>query len=180
MAFNWFRRSTKPKREADPIAAFDAFIEELERQGIQVRRSAATLLALRSDLGRALQRHEQRLSDIEARRKVAGERGDAKAEATLARDAAQAEKLIASTRESLARAEADSELLLEGAQELSNQVTELKAERTQAQARLAAGLLVTDTLKTRTEKIEKVLALDAARDEVERAHALADIYREGR
>jgi hypothetical protein len=30
------------------------------------------------------------------------------------------------------------------------------------------------------ERFEKVLAVDAARDEVERAHALADIYREER
>jgi hypothetical protein len=35
-------------------------------------------------------------------------------------------------------------------------------------------------MRERVDRIEKVLALDAARDEIERAHALADIYREER
>ena len=35
-------------------------------------------------------------------------------------------------------------------------------------------------LREQVERFEKVLAVDAARDEIERAHALADIYREER
>lgn len=179
MAFSLFRKKKKaPAPPKDPIAAYDGFIEELERQGAQVRRSAATLLALRSELARARERNARRLEDILARQQVAQQRTDAKALATLTRDAQQAEKLLDSSKEALARAEVDAQLLLEGAQELSDEVVELKAERSQARARLAAGQLVTDTLKVRTARIEKVLALDAARDEVERAHALADIYRE--
>lgn len=179
MAFNFFRRK-KPKlaAEPDPIAAYDGYLEELERQGAELRKSAATLLTLRSELTRAVERYKSRLDELAQRLKIADERHDAKASGVLERDRLEAWKLLASTEESLARAEADGQLLMEAARENADRSAELKAERTSARARLAAGLVVTDAMRQRSERIGKLLALDAARDEVERAHQLAEIYRE--
>ncbi|MGZ3461402.1 MAG: hypothetical protein ACXU86_23165, partial [Archangium sp.] len=80
----------------------------------------------------------------------------------------------------LHRAEQDGKLLQEAAADLGNRLAELRTERESASARLAVGGLVTGALREQVERFEKVLAVDAARDEVERAHALAEIYREER
>ena len=176
--FGWFRKKKTPPRPADPLAAFDQLIEDLERQGAEVRRSAATLLALKGDLTRGEERYLKRLEELDKRRALAEERGDKQVSAVLLRDKAEAEKLLQSTRDSQARAEKDARLLLEAAADLGRRVTELKAERESASARLAMGGMVTQALKDQVERFDKLMALDAARDEVERAHALADIYRE--
>lgn len=181
MVFKLFsRKKPQPPREPDPLAAYDAFIEDLERQGSEIRKHAAALLTVRGELTRAAQRYEQRLGEIGARKGVAQVRSDAKAAATMDRDRAETQRLLESTRESLAKVEEDAQLLMEAAQDVTAQVTELKAERTSAHARLSAGTVVTEALRARKERFDRVLALDAARDEIERAHALADIYREER
>lgn len=174
------KRKKEPTPPADPLAAFDRLLETLERQAAEVRKSAATLLALKGDLSRALERYTRRLDDIASRRAVAQGRGDAKAVAVLDKDRAQAEALLASTRDSLARADSDGKLLLEAAGELGDRVEELRRERDSASARLTVGGIVTDALKERVARFDQALVVDAARDEVERAHALADIYREER
>lgn len=178
MVFGFLRKKKQPATKQDPLATFDGILEDLERQGTEVRRSAATLLALRGDLTRAQERQRARLTEIRDRLTEANTMGDARAASVLERDEATAQRLLASTEESLARATVDAELLLEAAQGLARQVTELRAERTSAQARLTAGLAVTETMKQRSEELAKLLQLDAARDEIERAHALAEIYRE--
>jgi hypothetical protein len=45
---------------------------------------------------------------------------------------------------------------------------------------LAVGGAISTALREQVERFDKLLAVDAARDEIERAHALADIYREER
>ena len=180
MLFDWLRKKKKPEKPTDPLAAFDQLIEDLERQGAEVRKSAATLLALKGDLTRSEERYVKRLEDIARRRAVADEQGDTKSAAVLERDRSQAEALLRTTRESFTRAEQDGKLLLEAAADIGNRVAELRAERESASARLAVGGLVSQALRERVERFEKVLALDAARDEIERAHALAEIYREER
>ena len=179
MLFGLFRKKDK-KKPVDPLAAFDQLIEDLERQAAEVRKSAATLLALKGELARSVERYARQLKDMEERRVVADSRGDAKSSAVLKRDRDQAETLLKSSREALERAEGDSRLLLEAANEVGARVVELRTERQSASARLVAGGLVTGVMRERVDRIEKVLALDAARDEIERAHALADIYREER
>lgn len=174
--FGLFRR--KKAAPVDPLATYDAFLEGLERQGVEVRRSAATLLALRGELTRTEARHRQRLGEVRDRIAEARAKGDTRAAEVLERDEAQLQRLLASTLEALARASADGELLLEAAASLSAQLTELKSERESAAARLTAGLAVSETLRQRSAEVARVLALDAARDEVERAHALAELYRE--
>jgi phage shock protein A len=180
MLFGLFRKKDKKKKPEDPLAAFDQLIEDLERQAAEVRKSAATLLALKGELGRSVDRYSRRLLEIDERRAVADSRGDAKSSSVLMKDREQAETLLKSTREALERSEKDSRLLLEAANEIGARVIELRTERQSASARLVAGGLVTGAMRERADRIEKVLALDAARDEVERAHALADIYREER
>ena len=183
MLFDWLRRKTSkktPAREVDPLAAFDQLIEDLERQAAEVRKSAATLLAMRSDLSRSQTRYTSRLEELARRRAIADAQGDLKIAHALERDRVQAETLLKTTQESLLRAEQDGQLLLEAAGDLGDRVAELRTERESASARLAVGGLVSTALREQVERFEKVLAVDAARDEIERAHALADIYREER
>ena len=72
----------------------------------------------------------------------------------------------------------DASLLTFAVQEHMSRLESLKEERLSAQARLSAGLVVSEALQSRVDEVERVLKLDRARDEIERAHALADIYRE--
>ncbi|HLL02878.1 MAG TPA: hypothetical protein VK539_20030 [Myxococcaceae bacterium] len=180
MLFGWFRRKDKKKKPEDPLAAFDQLIEDLERQAAEVRKSAATLLALKGELSRSVERYSRRLLELDERRTVADSRGDARSASVLMKDKEQTETLLKSTREALERAEGDSRLLLEAANDVGARVLELRTERQSASARLVAGGLVTGVMRERADRIQRVLALDAARDEIERAHALADIYREER
>jgi len=181
MAFKFFSRKPKPAPPpADPLAAFDAFIEDLERQAAEIRKSAAALISLRGELIRSCERYEKRIAEIASRKQVAEQRNDPKALSMLERDHDEALRLISVTRESLVKVESDALLLGEASQDYNQRATELKAERQSAHARLSAGLKVTEALRDRSERIRRTLALDAARDEIERAHALADIYREER
>lgn len=178
MALWPFGKKKAPPRREDPLAAFDGFIDDLERQGAEIRRSAATLLALRAELTRTEEKQKAHLSDVRDRTVEAKARNDARATETLERDEATLLKQLAATQEGLARATADAELLMEAAKGIAGQVEELRAERASAQARLAAGIAVTESMKQRSAEIAKVLKLDEARDEIERAHALAEIYRD--
>ncbi|MCP3059903.1 hypothetical protein LXT21_14055 [Myxococcus sp. K38C18041901] len=178
MFFGLWKRKKERSRPVDPLAAFDELLENLERQASELRKSAATLLALKGELTRAVERYTRRLAELDTRRAIAESRSDAKAVVVLKKDRVQAEALLASTRESLERAESDGALLLEAAAELGERVEELRRERESASARLVMGGIVTDALKERVARFEQALVVDAARDEVERAHALADVYRE--
>ncbi len=181
MFFGLFgKRKKELSRPADPLAAFDQLIGTLDRQAAEVRKSAATLLALKADLTRARERYARRLEELTARRATAKARDDVRAVRVLEKDQAEAEDLLASTRDALERAEADGRLLLEAAGELGDRVAELRRERESASARLTAGGIVTQALRERVARFDQALVVDAARDEVERAHALADIYREER
>ena len=173
--FGWFKKKAMAKGPTDPLAAYDELIGSLDRQGQAVRKSAATLLALRKELSRDLERYGERLQGLPAR--LAKAQGDPAAEKTLTRDREEAERLLDATKQALARADADSALLVETAEQLGRRRTELLTERQSARARLGAGVAVSDALKQQAERFDKIVALDAARDEVERAHALAEIYR---
>jgi|SRR5215217_892808 len=180
MFFGLWKRKKERARPADPLVAFDALLENLDRQAAELRKSAATLLALKGDLARAVERYSRRLDELASRQATAASRGDSKAVAVLTKDRAQAEALLATTRESLERADSDGKLLLEAAAELGDRVEELRRERESASARLTLGGIVTDALKEQVARFEHALVVDAARDEVERAHALAEVYREER
>lgn len=177
MGFLW-KKKAPPRKPEDPLAVYDGVIEALERQAGEVRKSAATLLALKGELGRDLARYQRRLEQLAERLVEARKGGDARAEATLEQDEREAERHLAQTRDALSTAEADATLLKATAEDLKRQVEELKDERLSARARLKAGGLVTDAMRAQVAEVERVLKLDAARDEVEKAHALAELYRE--
>lgn len=174
----FFTKKKAPKKPDDPLAVFDQVIASLSRQAGEVRRSAATLLALKGELSREQARYQKRLKELEDRRADARRAEDSKAELTLEKDRIDAQRRLDETKEALARAVSDAELLKETAEQLGRQVSELEDERLSAKARMSAGVAVTEALKTHAAQLERVLKLDAARDEVEKAHALAELYRE--
>ena len=177
--FGFFKGKRKVAKIAkDPLAAYDSVIDSLERQGAEVRKNAATLLALRGELQRDRERYAQRLTDLQARLLEAERAQDVKATKTLSRDLDEAKRLRESTMKALTEAESDARLLMEAAEDLSKQVSELKTERVSAKARFAAGQEVSEALKQQVADFDRVVKIDAARDEIERAHALAELYRE--
>ena len=153
-------------------------IESLDRQAAQVRRSAATLLALRGELSRDHERYGKRCSEVEQRLGAAAAKGDARAERALQRDLEECQDLCEQTDKALQSANDDAKVLLETAEDLAKRARELKSERLSAHARLKSGQVVSSALRQQAEEFDRVMAIDAARDEVERARALADIYRE--
>jgi phage shock protein A len=173
-----FLKRKKPAAPSDPLKAYDGMIESLERQAAQVRRSAATLLALKGELTRDHERYGNRMKEAEARVAEAGEKGDARAERALRRDHDEVKELFEQTQKALDSANDDSQVLLETAEGLAKRARDLKAERMSAQARFATGQVVSGALKQQAEEFDRVMAIDAARDEIEKARALADIYRE--
>ncbi|MEW5737796.1 MAG: hypothetical protein AB1938_02660 [Myxococcota bacterium] len=173
-----FFKKKPPKKPEDPLAVFDSVIASLERQAGEVRRSAATLLALKGELSRDEAKYRRRLEELDARLLEARRADDAKAQATLEKDRQDAARRLDETKEALARTMGDAQLLKETAEDLGRQVAELQDERLSAKARLSAGVAVSEAMRAQAAQLERVLKLDAARDEVERAHALADIYRE--
>jgi chromosome segregation ATPase len=177
MVFGLFKKKpAAPKKATDPLGVFDQVIASVERQGGEVRKSAATLLALRAELTRDQTRYLKRIDDIEERlRKAAGEE---KAEKTLRNDVNEARRLLETTKEALAKAEGDAKLLMETAEGLGKQLTDLQEERQSARARLSAGVMVSEALQAQVASFDRLMKLDAARDEVEKAHALAELYRE--
>lgn len=176
MVFNFFKKKPATAKPTDPLAVFDAVITSLDRQGAEVRKSAATLLALRAELARDERKYELRVANTKDR--LARAEGEPKAEKTLRRDLLEAQQLLDRTREAHAQAETNAKLLMEAAEDLSRQLAELQEERQSARARLSAGVMVSDALKAQVANFDRVMKLDRARDEVEKAHALAELYRE--
>lgn len=175
MVFGFFKKKEE-KKPSDPLAVFDHLIDSLERQSSAARKSAATLLALRAELRRDHEKYRTRVHAIDGKRPNA----DPAVLKVLSRDQSEAQRLLERTDEALAQAEADSSLLMDTAEELARQLQELKEERQSARVRFSGSSMVTDALKVQAAQFEKVMKLDAARDEVEKAHALAELYREDR
>jgi phage shock protein A len=177
--FGFFKKKDKASpRPADPLEAFDAVVESMERQGEELRRSAATLLALKAQFARDEVKYAAQQRELEARIIEAASLGDARAETVLRRDQLETQRRLDETLKARAQAVEDAELLSEAAREHASKLSDLKDERQRAKARLSAGLVVSEALQAQVEEVDRVLKLDRARDEIERAHALADIYRE--
>lgn len=179
--FDFLRRKKPPPPAgppADPLLAFDEALASLERQASAVRKAAATLLTLRAGLQRDRERGQAQLEDLARRLEVAGQRADALAQRTLVRDEAEARSKLAATEAALAHADGNARLLLSAGEALGRQRVALEEERVSARARLSTGLVVSEALRSRAMEFDRLMRLDAARDEVERAQALAELYRE--
>ena len=173
--FDRFRR--KPKT-LDPIAAYEARIDALAQRAQLVRKSAATLLALRNDLERRIEELEAKERDARARADGARLAGDAEAAQILEKDAGRLARDKEPLLENRARVATDAQDLADAATALNAEREALTRERDSAKLALAAGQAVLETRPALTERFNEVARLDAARDEVERAHALAEIHRE--
>lgn len=178
MPFRLFSKKQKPARNDDPIAVFDELIASVSRQGAVVRESAATLSTIRSQLKRDCEKYQSRIKDCQQRLIDAQKLKDDLVVDRLKSDAEEATRMAAESTESLARVEGDARQLMETAQLLAKQLAELKAERVSARTRMTAGSVTQKALKERSEEFDRVLKLDKARDDIERAHALAELYRE--
>jgi phage shock protein A len=196
MGFRWFRRREPPA--PDPIAAYDDLVSDLESEAAELRRAAATLLTARARLGRELeqaQKAAQQLRTRAAQAAVAGgsrssrprpanevrvePRADAAAAEVLLRDAERLDRQAEGLREALAQTDVDVDQLKEAAVRVTSQVEQLRNERELARARFTAGTaLAAEAMRSRADRVRRLVAVDAARDEVERAHALAEVWRD--
>jgi phage shock protein A len=196
MGFRWFRRREPPA--PDPIAAYDDLVSDLESEAAELRRAAATLLTARARLGRELeqaQKAAQQLRTRAAQAAVAGgswssrprsanevrveRRADAAAAEVLLRDAERLDRQAEGLREALAQTDVDVDQLKEAAVRVTSQVEQLRNERELARARFTAGTaLAAEAMRSRADRVRRLVAVDAARDEVERAHALAEVWRD--
>jgi phage shock protein A len=195
MGFRWFRRREPPA--PDPIAAYDDLVSDLESEAAELRRAAATLLTARARLARELEQAEGGARQLRARAAESaslgarspspfrppdearmGLRADTASEVLL-RDAERLDRQSEGLREALVQAEGDVEQLKEAAVRVTSQVEQLRNERELARARFTAGTaLAAEAMRSRSDRIRRLVAVDAARDEVERAHALAEVWRE--
>ena len=178
MAFRWFRRR-RPPPPPDPIAAYDDLVSDLDAEAAELRRAAATLLTVRARLERQQSQGETTARALRDRADQARSRGDAHALEVLTADVQRLQRQGDGLAESLARTEADVAALKEAAGRVAEQVERLRAERDLAAARFtASSTLAAEAQRSRADRVRRLVAVDAARDEVERAHALAEVWRE--
>jgi len=178
LAFRWFRRR-RPPPPPDPIAAYDDLVSDLDAEAAELRRAAATLLTVRARLERQQSQGETTARALRDRADQARGRGDAHALEVLTADVQRLQRQGDGLAESLARTEADVAALKEAAGRVAEQVERLRAERDLAAARFtASSTLAAEAQRSRADRVRRLVAVDAARDEVERAHALAEVWRE--
>jgi len=179
MAFRWFRR--RPPPPPDPIAAYDDLVTDLAGEAAELRRAAATLLTVRARLGREVSGAGELARVLRDRADRARAGDDARTAEVLDADARREDDRATALREELARTETDVARLEEAARRVAGQVDRLRSERDLAAARLTAGsALAAEAQRSRADRVRRLVAVDAARDEVERAHALAEVWREDR
>jgi phage shock protein A len=177
----WLRRlfRRKPKVVRDPLLrAFDARIDELSGRASELRRSAATLLATRGELERGKESAAARAKQCRTRSEQAKKGDEAQARAVLMADAEAADQEARGFAEQLSKLDDDSRTIGETARKIEAELAALRQERASAEARLTAAAAVTGASRALAEKAQQIAALDEARDGVERAKALADVYRE--
>jgi len=173
---SWFRKAPKPP--ADPLAIYDARIDALSRRAALLRQSAATLLAVRRDLDRQLAALDARTAKALAQKDAAAQAGDLESAAVLGADA----HALTLDRDPAAlrreRVAGDAEDLAAAVKQVQAEVESLNRERAGAEVALATGQAVVAAQPALADHFDERVALDGARDEVARAHALAEIYRD--
>lgn len=170
-----FRRAP---RKADPLAIYDRQLDGLAKRVQALRRSAASLLAARRELDRKLEAGREKLAALLPRIEQADDAGDRETGAILQSDRARIDREMEHLSEQRLKAGADAEALIEAVGSLEQQREALAREREDAQLRVAAAAEWDTAHGALASRFDEVIALDSARDEVERAHQLAQIYRE--
>lgn len=177
---DWWRSGPPAGDAVDPLQTLDGLIADVERQGATFREGAATLLSLRAELRETLRKLQVQAVEVRARWQEVRDAADGERVAeVLAADLETLERRRAECELQLARADSDAELLLEGARAVQEELGRLKEERESTFHILTLDQTVTRALRARIQRMEANPALERARDEVARAQALAEIYREG-
>jgi len=175
----WIReRFAKPKVAGDdPVKAYDRRLDTLTARAAELRRSAATLLAARGEIDRALKAAQA--AEEQARTRLAQALGRPAVAKVLESDlklAQDRQKPLADERE---RIDAEAKNLAETVSKVEAEAESLRREREAVMARLAASRSVAEaSSKVLSDSFSEMTALEKAREEVERAHALADLARE--
>lgn len=171
----------RKKRESrqDPLAAFDAAVERLEQRAAKVRQAAALLLSVQGELAMRIEATRRRSDELGKRVTAATRDGDAASKQVLEADREHANSERAAFEADLKRTRSDAEQLKAAARELGAEIEALRGEQSLARTRLAAGEAITTAFHSRSDAFDSALGLDDARSELERAHALAEIYRKG-
>ena len=178
----WIKRRlgwTKKKEDepGDLLAAYDRRLDTLARRGADLRRTAATLLAARGGLDRALEASQAEQEQAAARRAQASGRPDVLQ--VIEADLLRAQGRQAALAEERTRIDAEARALAEATARVEAEAEALRRERESAVARLAASRSLAEaSSQVLSESLGELAALDRARDEVERAHALADLAAE--
>ena len=174
---DWLRKKPAPAA-ADPMLAFDRRIDALAARAGALRRSAATLLTVRRELDRKLEglgRHTRTARDNEDQARTSG---DAATAAVLLADQQRFSADEAHLREQREKVTTDAAALSEAVQGIERELETVRRERDSARVQLTARDTLASARQALEDRVDEMLQLDAARDEVERAHALAEIYQE--
>ena len=177
--WSWFKKrfGRAPPEAEDPVKAFDQRLDTLGARACELRRSAATLLAARGEIDRAIVAAKD--AEQQARDRLGKAAGRADIAAVLEADAARAAERQQALKEQREKLETEAKALAETVGKVEADAELLRREREAVQARWKASRTVTEaSSKVLSDSFSELAALERARDEVERAHALADITRE--
>ena len=171
-----FASKAAPEDE-DPVAAFDRRLQTLAERAGEMRKSAATLLAARGELDRGIE--AAREAEKHARARIVDAAGKPDVAAVLEADAERAAKRAESLAKDRERFDGEAAALAESVAKVEEEAEVLRRERAAAQARWTASRTVAQASSRAIENnFGEMAALERARDEVERAHALAEVCRE--
>ncbi len=164
----------EPEKAPDPLAGFDQRLQVLTRRTSELRRSAATLLSLRGDLERGI---EQAKAQADEARRKASDPAAERIRSVLEDDAERAQQRAVELQAELERVRVEAAALSETVQSLEREAEQVRRERASAVARHTANQAMLDTGGERA-RVEGLIALERARDEAEKAQALAELARE--
>jgi chromosome segregation ATPase len=175
----WIKeRFAKPKPvDDDPVKAYDRRLDTLTARAADLRRSAATLLAARGEVDRALKAAQA--GEEQARARLAQAQGRPDVVKVLEGDLALAQDRQKPLSDERERIDAEAKNLAETVGKVESEAEALRRERDAVAARLAASRSMTEaSSRVLSDNFSEMTALERAREEVERAHALADLARE--
>jgi phage shock protein A len=173
---DWFRK--KPPETVDPVKAFEQRIDALCNRASALRKSAATLLTVRRDLDRKLETLGKQIAVAQTNGERAEQSGDSQAAMVLKNDQERFGKEKEHLSDQRAKVIEDAQALTNAVRTIESEVDELKRERDSARVQLATKDVLVRAKPAMEERVDELIKIDRARDEVERAHALAEIYRE--
>ena len=179
MGFFDFFSPQAPRRAAGPDGGLRTTHRRARSEGgraSQVGGDAASRCGATSIA--SLEESERRVKVAKDNESQARVGGDADTAAVLLADQRRFAHEQTHLREQREKVVVDAAALTEAVQGIERELETLRRERDTARVQLTAANLLTASRPALEDRIDELLELDAARDEVERAHALAQIYKE--